>query len=347
MANKDTANGEGHLKIDSSLFKNGAFIRPDAQFRNWISNDPDAEFPAEKDRYHLYISYACPWAHRTLIVRKLKGLEDIIPFTAVHWNLREKGWPFATAETRDENLHVVPDPYHENAKHIRDIYFAQVPDYTGRPSVPVLFDVKQNKIVSNESSEIIRMFYKSFDHLLSPEFQKIDLLPTNLEADINETNDWTYNTINNGVYKAGMATSQAAYEAAVLALFESLDRVEAHLASYPGPFYYGETVTEADVRLFTTIIRFDIVYVQHFKCNVRDIRSGYPAIHRWVRNLYWDVPAFRDTTNFEHIKRHYTVSHRMINPYGITPVGPIPHIMPKDEEVRAARESCAPQVRKN
>lgn len=335
MAANSTSSGEGSLKLDASLYKDGAFIRPDAQFRHSISNEPNADFPAEAGRYHLYVSYACPWAHRTLIVRKLKGLEDIIPFTAVHWELREKGWPFATPETRDDALHVVPDPYHPDATHIRDIYFAERPDHTGRPSVPILYDTKQQRIVSNESSEIIRMFYHAFDHLLAAHHRNIDLLPPALEPLITATNDWTYDTINNGVYKAGIATSQPAYESAVHALFTSLDRVEAHLATSPGPFYHGATPTEADVRLYPTIIRFDPVYVQHFKCNVRDIRAGYPAIHRWLRHCYWDVPAFRDTTVFEHIKPHYTVSHRMINPHGIVPAGPLPHILGKDEEVMA------------
>ena len=244
----------------------------------------------------------------------MKGLEEIIPFTSVHWDLKERGWPFAKAETEDASLNVVPDPYHKDARHIRDVYLEQAPNYPGRFTVPVLFDKKQRKIVSNESSEIIRMFYKSFDHLLAPQYQKIDLLPSTLEAEIDATNDWTYNDINNGVYKTGMAITQEAYETAVTHLFSSLDRVEAHLssASHTGPFYHGAHITEADVRLYPTIIRFDAVYVQHFKCNIRDIRSGYPAIHRWLRNVYWDVSAFRDTTNFEHIKRHYTMSHRLV-----------------------------------
>jgi len=209
---------------------------------------------------------------------------------------------------------VTPDPLHKDFTHLRNIYFDVDPDYTGRFTVPALYDLKQNRIVSNESSEIIRMFYTEFDDLLPEKHKKLDLFPKNRRHDIEATNEWTYNDINNGVYKSGFATTQAAYENAVAPLFAALDRAEAHLATHAAPYYYGEHVTEADVRLYTTIIRFDAVYVQHFKCNVRDIRSGYPALHRWVRMLYWDVPAFGETTQFEHIKKHYTKTHKQINP---------------------------------
>lgn len=185
--------------------KSGEFKRQTSVFRNWISSKEGAEFPAEKDRYHLYVSYACPWAHRALIVRKLKGLEDIIPYTSVHWHLGEKGWRFAT---KDENEPGVthPDPVHPEYTHLRDIYFEQDDSYDGRFTVPTLYDVKQRKIVSNESSEIIRMFYHEFDHLLPEKYAKVDLLPSNLKDEIESTNDWTYNDVNNGVYKSGFAT---------------------------------------------------------------------------------------------------------------------------------------------
>jgi len=172
--------------------------------------------------------------------------------------------------------------------------------------------------------------------LLPDASKKVDLLPADLEKDIDEANSWIYDTVNNGVYKSGFATTQEAYEKAVTALFVSLDRIEAHLSGN-GPFWFGERLTEVDVRLYTTIVRFDAVYVQHFKCNIRDIRSGYPAIHAWLRKLYWDDEAFKDTTQFEHIKKHYTKSHGQINPFGITPVGPLPDIMEKDEEVPAVK----------
>lgn len=185
------------------------------------------------------------------------------------------------------------------------------------------------------------MFYYEFDDLLPDPYKTVDLFPPSLRAQIESTNEWTYNDVNNGVYKSGFATTQEAYEKAVTTLFSSLDRIEVHLAAAQKSgqsYYFGPMVTEADIRLFTTIIRFDPVYVQHFKCNIRDIRSGYPAIHRWLRNLYWDVPAFRETTQFEHIKFHYTKSHAQINQFAITPVGPVPNILPKDEEVPAAAD---------
>ncbi|RAH74005.1 E1 ubiquitin-activating protein ubaA [Aspergillus aculeatinus CBS 121060] len=317
--------------------KSGEFKRQTSAFRNFISNKPGAEFPPEKGRYHLYVSYACPWAHRTLITRKLKGLEDIISFTSVHWHLGEKGWRFATAEEQEPSQNVTSDPHHPEFTHLREIYFAEDPDYSARFTVPVLYDKKTKRIVSNESAEIIRMLYHEFDPLLPEHHRSIDPYPTDLQTEIDTSNDWIYNDVNNGVYKSGFATTQEAYEKAVTQLFASLDRIEKHLAENTkrGPYFFGDRLTEADIRLFTTIVRFDPVYVQHFKCNIRDIRSGYPAIHRWLRTLYWEVPAFRDTTNFEHIKKHYTKSHKQINPFGITPVGPVPDVLPLEEEVRA------------
>lgn len=177
------------------------------------------------------------------------------------------------------------------------------------------------------------MFYHEFDSLLPEQYAKIDLLPDSLRAEIESSNDWIYNDINNGVYKSGFATTQEAYEKAVTTLFAALDKVEAHLTGRK--YMYGDSVTESDIRLYTTIVRFDAVYVQHFKTNLRDIRSGYPAIHKWLRHLYWDIPAFGETTQFEHIKKHYTKSHGQINPLGITPLGPVPDILPKDKEVNA------------
>lgn len=320
--------------------KSGEFKRQSSAFRNWISKEPNAEFPAEKGRYHLYVSYACPWAHRALIVRKLKGLEEFIPYTSVHWHMGEKSWRFATPDEKVPGAYTEPDPIHKEYTHLRDIYFEQDPNYSGRFTVPTLYDIKQKKIVNNESSEIIRMFYTEFNHLLPPKFAQVDLLPTDLKADIESTNEWTYNDVNNGVYKSGFATTQSAYEKAVTTLFTSLDKIEHHLRAIKskGPFYNGSQITESDIRLYTTIIRFDVVYVQHFKCNLRDIRSGYPAIHAWMRNLYWNFPdSFGEgTTEFTHIKCHYTRSHQQINPFGITPVGPVPDVLPLGEEVAAA-----------
>ena len=225
--------------------------------------------------------------------------------------------------------------------HIRDIYFKVEPGYEGRFLVPTLYDIKQNKIVSNESSEILRMFYTEFDDLLPEKYRtpNVDLFPSDLRSQIEETNEWTYNAINNGVYKSGFATTQGAYEKAVHPLFDALAKAEAHLQKMApeGPYYYGKHITEADVRLYTTIVRFDPVYHQHFKCNIADIRSGFPALHRWLRKLYWDEEAFGSTTEFEHIKNHYTKSHGQINPTTVTAIGPIPHILKKDQEVAAVK----------
>ncbi|RDL39855.1 Glutathione S-transferase [Venustampulla echinocandica] len=322
--------------------KSGEFKRGQSQFRNWIKKG--GEFPPEKGRYHLYVSYACPWAHRTLIVRKLKGLEDFIPYTAVHWHMGERGWRFATPEDKDapgDNVTADPVKGHEGYTHLRNLYFQVDPEYKGRFTVPTLYDVKQGKIVSNESSEIIRMLYTEFDDLIDEKYRNVVLFPENLQKDIDATNEWTYNDINNGVYRSGFATTEEAYSKAVTQLFSSLDRVEKHLTESAGPYYFGKNITEADVRLFTTIVRFDAVYVQHFKTNIRDIRSGYPHIHKWLRHLYWNVPAFKDTTEFTHIKRHYTKSHTNINPYSITPLGPEPPILKEDEEVPAVKYALA------
>ncbi|KAK0746682.1 glutathione S-transferase [Schizothecium vesticola] len=310
----------------------GEFKRQQSTFRDFITADPSSPFPAEANRYHLYVSYACPWATRTLIARHLKGLTPLISVSAVHWHLGSLGWPFPSASdpASDPALAAPPAPGHEDFKHLREVYFSVNPEYTGRFTVPVLWDKVTKRIVSNESSEIVRMFNTAFDGLIEEEFRgpKVDLYPEGLRESIEETNAWQYDLINNGVYKSGFATTQEAYEKNVVALFEALDRAEEHLKTAPGPYWFGEKLTEVDVRLWVTIIRFDPVYVQHFKCNIRDIRSGYPALHKWMRNLYWNVPAFKEATNFLHIKNHYTKSHTQINPLSITPVGPLPDIMP-------------------
>ena len=257
----------------------------------------------------------------------------------------DKGWRFATSEDHDApGENVTPDPVHtdKNFTHLRDIYFSVDPDYQGRFTVPTLYDTIQRKIVSNESADIIRMFYDQFDDLLPQQYRDVKLYPEDLRSKIDEHNDWTYDKINNGVYKCGFATKQSAYENNLFPLFEALQKVESHLSA-SGPYYWGDKITESDIRLYTTIVRFDPVYVQHFKCNLTDIRSGFPNIHRWLRNLYWNVPAFKDSTQFEHIKRHYTVSHHQINPFGITPVGPKPDILKEGEEVASARFAQGPK----
>ena len=292
----------------------GRFVRKASQFRNWITQDGSAGpsgiggFQAEKDRYHLYVSHACPWAHRTMIFRILKGLEEMISYSVVHWLMLDEGWTFETGEG------VIADPLH-NATRLHQIYTTADPLYSGRVTVPVLWDKKQNTIVSNESAEIIRMFNSAFDGLGA---KTGDYYPENRREDIDAINDRIYNTLNNGVYKAGFATTQNAYEEAVVPLFDTLDWLEQRLSN--SLFLLGENITEADWRLFTTLIRFDAVYVGHFKCNLRRI-ADYPALSVYLKRLL-DVPGVMQTINMAHIKNHYYQSHLSINPHGVVPLGP-------------------------
>jgi glutathionyl-hydroquinone reductase len=225
------------------------------------------------------------------------------------------GWRFAGKEEKVPGENVTPDPLHPEYTHLRELYFESDSEYAGRFTVPALYDKKTKRIVNNESSEIIRMFGSAFNKLLPSKYAEVNILPEALFKDIESNNSWIYDDINNGVYKSGFATTQEAYEKAVTTLFKSLDRVEAQLTKSGGPYYFGKELTETDVRLYTTIIRFDVVYVQHFKTNLRDVRSGYPALHKWLRHLYWDIEAFGSTTEFEHIKKHYTKSHKQINQF--------------------------------
>lgn len=292
----------------------GRFIRTEAQFRNWITADgspgPSGSggFKAEPGRYHLYVSLACPWANRTLIFRKLKGLEDMISISVVNPLMAEHGWTF------DDDDGVIPDPIHQ-AKYLYEIYQAADPHYSGRVTVPLLWDKHQNKPVNNESAEIIRMFNSAFDQVgASPG----DYYPEDLRSEIDPLNQRIYDHINNGVYKAGFATTQEAYEEAVYELFAELDLVDQRLANQR--YLLGAAPTEADWRLFTTLIRFDAVYHGHFKCNLRRIED-YPHLSGYVRDLYqW--PGIADTINMKHIKEHYYRSHATINPTGVVPVGP-------------------------
>ncbi|KAI0090352.1 glutathione S-transferase [Irpex rosettiformis] len=308
---------------DISKMKNepdGAFRRKPSSFRSHITKD--GQYTPEKGRYHLYVSYACPWATRTLIMRKLKGLEDFVGVTVVSPRMGVNGWPLGDV---DPFPAAEPDLIN-GAQHIKDLYHKVQPDYDGRYTVPVLWDKKTSTIVNNESSEIIRMFNSEFNDQLSPAEAKLDFYPEELRAEVDSVNEWVYDTVNNGVYKSGFATSQSAYEAAVIPLFKSLDRLENMLEGKE--YLIGNRLTEADVRLFVTIVRFDPVYVGHFKCNIRTIRNGYPNLHLWMRKLYWNIPAFKETCNFEHIKTHYYWSHPMINPHRVVPVGPEPNILP-------------------
>jgi glutathionyl-hydroquinone reductase len=292
----------------------GRFVRKASTFRNWVTTDGAAGptgvggYKAERGRYHLYVSFACPWAHRTLIFRKLKGLEQIIGVSVVHWLLAENGWTFA------DGPGVVPDPVH-GARFLHELYTRAQPNYTGRVTVPVLWDKSTDTIVNNESSEIIRMFNSAFDGCGAAPG---DYYPQDLRPEIDAWNTRIYDRVNNGVYKAGFATSQDAYEAAFVELFETLDVLEEHLGRHR--YLLGQRPTEADWRLFTTLLRFDPVYVGHFKCNLRRI-ADYANLSGYLRDLF-QVPGVSDTVNMQHIKGHYYQSHRMINPTGIIAAGP-------------------------
>ncbi len=293
----------------------GRFVRKDAAFRNWITPDGaagpsgDAGFKAEPGRYHLYVSLACPWAHRTVILRALKGLEDLISLSVVHWRMLEHGWTFEPAEG------VIRDPIH-HAQYLYQVYQAADPAYTGRVTTPVLWDRTRGTMVSNESSEIIRMFNSAFDGVGA---RAGDYYPAALRSEIDALNTRIYDTVNNGVYRAGFATSQAAYEEAVGPLFDTLDWLEARLARRR--YLCGDRLTEADLRLLPTLLRFDLVYHGHFKCNLRRLVDT-PNLWAYTRDVV-QTPGIMATFNAEHAKRHYYESHRSLNPSGIVPRGPI------------------------
>lgn len=306
--------GVWHEQVPNAAKADGRFVRPQTAFRNWVTPDgrpgPSGSdgFSAQSGRYHLYVSWACPWAHRTLIFRALKGLEEIIPISAVHWLMAEKGWTFEPAEG------VIPDPLF-NSRFLYEVYTRADPDYTGRVSVPVLWDKHTQTIVNNESAEIIRMFNSAFD---TAGAKPGDYYPQELRDEIDALNERIYATVNNGVYKAGFATTQEAYEEAVGPVFETLDWLEERLSQ--DRFLCGDRLTEADIRLFTTLIRFDSVYHGHFKCNIRRL-VDYRNLWAFTRDIY-QLPGIAATVNFTHIKRHYYMSHVAINPTRIVPVGP-------------------------
>ncbi len=292
----------------------GAFVRSQSQWRDWVTRDGapaqgrQRGFKAEPGRYHLYVSLACPWAHRTLILRKLKKLEDIISVSVVHHFMGENGWTFKTEDGATGDTLYGLDFLHQ-------IYTMADPAYSGRVTVPVLWDKKEKTIVNNESSEIIRMLNSAFDEWGDA---GLDFYPEDLRSEIDAINALIYPAINNGVYRAGFATTQAAYEQAFSELFAALDTVEQRLSGQR--YLLGGQITEADWRLFTTLARFDPVYVGHFKCNLRRI-AEYPNLSNYLRDLY-QVPGVAGTVNMHHIKAHYYGSHKTINPTGIVPVGP-------------------------
>lgn len=306
--------GEWHDQWYDTDSTGGRFERSAAAFRNWITADgspgPDGEggFKAEPGRYHLYVALACPWAHRTLIFRKLKGLEDMISLSIVNPIMREDGWTF------HDGYRVRRDPIN-NAEFMRQVYTAAKSDYSGRVTVPVVWDRQQNTIVSNESADIIRMFNSAFDGVGA---KPGDFYPQDLREDIDAINERVYDNVNNGVYKAGFATTQEAYDEAVMPLFETLNHLEERLEE--NRYLCGSRLTEADWRLFTTLVRFDAVYVGHFKCNIRRI-DDYPNLSNYLRELY-QMPGVSETVDLHAIKLHYYGSHDTINPHYIVPMGP-------------------------
>ncbi len=285
----------------------GAFVRQTSAFRDRVTSDGSSGYPAVAGRYHLYVSLACPWAHRTIIVRELKGLTDAIGMTIVDPVRDERGWRFLPGD---------PDPVNRFA-FLAEAYAATDPAFDARVTVPVLWDTVTGRIVNNESADLVEILNSEFDAVATrPE---LDLYPEELRDDIDELNAWIYDRINDGVYKSGFASSQSAYEAAVIPLFEALDTLEERLADRR--FLFGGAQTLADWRLFTTLVRFDAVYVGHFKCNLRRI-DDYPNLFGYLRDLY-QTPGVAETVDFDHIKRHYYVTHGDINPTRIVPVGPL------------------------
>lgn len=309
----------------------GAFTRSDSTFRQFVSKDPNSQFPAESERYHLYISYACPWACRCLAYLKIKGLDKAISFSSVKpiWGRTKEsdeymGWIFPESNT--EVLGAEPDPLN-GAKSVRELYEIASTNYSGKFTVPILWDKKLKTIVNNESSEIIRMFNTEFNDIA--ENPILDLYPSELQAQIDETNEWIYPNINNGVYRCGFAKKQEPYIDAARELYDALDKCEDILSKQR--YICGNKLTEADIRLFVTLIRFDEVYAVHFKCNKKLIRE-YPNIFNYTKDIF-QIPGISSTVNMEHIKLHYYGSHPSINPFGIVPMGPnIDYFAPHDRE---------------
>ena len=305
-------NGKWQDRWYDTASTGGRFERSASQFRNWVTPDGsvgpsgDGGFPAARGRYHLYVSLACPWAHRTIVFRKLKGLEDVISMDVVEPVMGDEGWQFGPDADRDSV---------NGKKHLHEIYTLVDPRYTGRSSVPILWDKERRTIVNNESPEIIRMLNSAFDAFTN---NRADYYPAALRGEIDVTNELVFRNVNNGVYRSGFASTQEAYEEAFLDVFGTLDQLEARLSRQR--YLCGAQITEADWRLFTTLVRFDAVYYSHFKCNLRRI-ADYPNLSNYLRDLY-QVPGVSDTVSIDHIKRHYYMSMLHINPSGIVPLGP-------------------------
>ena len=299
---------------------------------------PDGPFEPEKDRYHLYIGLFCPFAHRANVVRHLYGLEDIIPISVVKPYPKgdENGWPGWQFPSSDSDYPNASVDHLFGSKYLHEVYFKADSQYKGRYSVPVLWDKKTNTIVNNESAELLRWLPHAFDSIMGSK-KELELYPSELRTKIDEVTEWMQRDLNSGVYKAGFATTQEDYDKNVIPVFAALNKLEKLIASNGGPFVLGERMTELDIRAYATVVRFDTIYVQHFKCNLGTIRHDYPQINEWLKRLYWGFKGFRESTGFKHIKENYTKSHKDINPKGITPRGPWPDV--EEGEGNSTRET--------
>jgi glutathionyl-hydroquinone reductase len=324
MAHGELIDGVWHTRFHNTKATGGRFQRGQPKFRNWVTPDGsagpsgEAGFPAARGRYHLYVSLACPWAHRTVVFRKLKGLEDVISMDVVEPVMGDEGWQFGPDADNDSV---------NGKKHLHEIYTQVDPRYTGRSSIPILWDKERRTIVNNESSEIIRMFNSAFDAFTN---NRTDYYPAALRGDIDAINELVFKNVNNGVYRSGFASTQEAYEEAFLDVFGTLDELEDRLSRQR--YLCAAQITEADWRLFTTLVRFDAVYYSHFKCNLRRI-ADYPNLSNYLRDLY-QVPGVAETVSIDHIKRHYYMSMLFINPNGIVPLGPALDFAAKHDRAR-------------
>ncbi|PTB72621.1 hypothetical protein M440DRAFT_1341622 [Trichoderma longibrachiatum ATCC 18648] len=287
-------------------------------------------FPPEAGRYHLYVGLFCPFAHRVLLVRSLRGLDSVIDVSVVmpYPKGDDRGWPGWRFPASDDQYPGATVDKLFASDYLHKVYFKADPEYKGRYSVPVLWDKKEGTIVNNESAELLRWLPTAFDDVLPREgaAAQLDLYPIHLRSEIDAVTEWMQRDLNSGVYNAGFAETQEAYDKGVVIVFAALNHLEQLIHRNGGPYILGKQLTELDIRAYTTIIRFDVVYVQHFKCNLGTIRANYPVIHEWLKNLHWNVKGFKETTDFKHIKENYTKSHAKINPLAITPMGPFPDV---------------------
>ncbi|KAL8727700.1 MAG: hypothetical protein Q9166_005873 [cf. Caloplaca sp. 2 TL-2023] len=316
---------------------------PPTEDGNWRHQLGSPDFPPEPDRYHLYVGLFCPFAHRVLLTRELKGLQTFLPMSIVKPYPKEGGgWRFPATDDEYPGS-TVDHLFHSRFLH--DVYWKSDPDYQGKYSVPMLWDKQTNQIVNNESEDIMRMLNNVFNDFLPADNttqRELNFYPSDLQAQIDDINSWMMPNLNNGVYKAGFATTQETYDENCLIVFSTLNRLETHFSEHPDYIYIlGPRITEIDLKLYTTLVRFDPIYQQHFKLMIGSIRHNYPRLHRWLKHMYWKVPGVKETTDFKHIKENYSKSHAGINPRAITPLGPDPYVeawTEEDEVWRRERE---------